>query len=302
MLDDRPIKVLLIEDNPGDIRLIQLHLEEQADAAIELQTCGRLDEGVERLRTDRVDLVLLDLNLPDSQGVETLFTLIDAEYQVPVIVVSGMSDQELAVRAVRMGAQDYLIKGPSLGAILVRSIRHALERHRLYMIQHELSLRDELTRLYNRRGLELLAQQQLRLSKRREEPVSVLLADVDQLKVINDELGHAEGDRALQDVARVMGLTFRSSDVLARYGGDEFVVLAIDTHFEDEHRLVERWQQEMASYLASVERRYSLSLSIGIATSRIDVDDTIQALIARADRAMYRSKRAGRQLEERRQA
>lgn len=302
MLDDRPIKVLLIEDNPGDIRLIQLHLEEQADAAIELQTCGRLDEGVERLRTDRVDLVLLDLNLPDSQGVETLFTLIDAEYQVPVIVVSGMSDQELAVRAVRMGAQDYLIKGPSLGAILVRSIRHALERHRLYMIQHELSLRDELTRLYNRRGLELLAQQQLRLSKRREEPVSVLLADVDQLKVINDELGHAEGDRALQDVARVMALTFRSSDVLARYGGDEFVVLAIDTHFEDEHRLVERWQQEMASYLASVERRYSLSLSIGIATSRIDVDETIHALIARADRAMYRSKRAGRQLEERRQA
>lgn len=294
MLDDKPIKVLLIEDNPGDVRLIRLHVEEQAEDTIELRAVGSLGEGQERLRSGDVDLVLLDLNLPDSQGLETLFALIDAEFRVPVIVVSGMSDQELAVKAVRMGAQDYLIKGAGLGQILVRSIRNALERHRLYMIQQELSLRDELTRLYNRRGLDLLAQQLLRLSKRRQEPLTVLMADVDEMKLINDQFGHAAGDMALQDVARVMRLTFRCSDVLARYGGDEFVVLAIDTHPEDEGRLVERWQKEMVSYLGEAQRPCSLTLSIGVATNRVEEDETIDSLIARADQEMYRSKHAHR--------
>ncbi|MGA9533596.1 MAG: diguanylate cyclase [Anaerolineales bacterium] len=295
MLADRPIKVLLIEDNPGDARLIRLYAEENGDQYIQLRIADRLQQGIEQLRAEPPDIVLLDLNLSDSEGLETLFALTDAEFSVPIIVVSGMIDQELALKAVRMGAQDYLIKGAGLDQILMRSIRHALERHRLYMVQHELSLRDDLTRLYNRRGLNLLAEQQLRLSKRRAEPVSVLVADVDQMKLINDQFGHAAGDMALKDVARVMRLAFRSSDVLARVGGDEFVVFAIDTQPEDELRLITRWQEELSSYLTSTNRQYPLTLSIGVVTSLPSEGETIDALIARADQRMYRMKLTYRQ-------
>ncbi|MFP3854817.1 MAG: diguanylate cyclase, partial [Anaerolineales bacterium] len=246
-----------------------------------------------KLKNEVYDLVLLDLNLPDSQGLDTVISIMDHTENVPVIVLSGLDDQDLAIQAVQLGAQDYVIKGHQLEAMLMRSIRYAMERHRLYLLQREMALRDDLTGLYNRRGLKLLAEPQFKLAERRGENLSLLLADIDRMKEINDIYGHIVGDEALRDVARVMRLTFRTSDVLARLGGDEFAVLAVDTNLGSDDRLIERWQNTLTRFLEGKDRPYLLSISIGARTFSPEDEFDLERMIADADQAMYRIKNGG---------
>ncbi|MDM7913190.1 MAG: ATP-binding protein, partial [Methanotrichaceae archaeon] len=127
-----PIRVLLIEDNPGDARLIQELLAEVTFATFDLKIAGRLSKGIEMLaESDGVDAVLLDLSLPDSSGFET-FSRIHAQVpRIPIIMLTGNDDEALALKAVQEGAQDYLIKGQVNGQLLARSIRYAIERKRV---------------------------------------------------------------------------------------------------------------------------------------------------------------------------
>jgi signal transduction histidine kinase len=128
-MEDKPVRVLLVEDNPGDARLLQLTLAEAGRDDFELEHVDRLSAGLERLASGGIELVLLDLSLPDSHGLDT-FSAIQAQApQVPVVVLSGLDDREVAVTAVRMGAQDYLVKGKVDADLLVRAIRYAGERH-----------------------------------------------------------------------------------------------------------------------------------------------------------------------------
>jgi sigma-B regulation protein RsbU (phosphoserine phosphatase) len=126
-----PVKVLLIEDNPGDARLIQLMLEEAGDGLFHIETVERLDSALDRLRGGGIGLVLSDLTLPDSRGLETFARLHAQARQVPIIVLSGLTDTTLAVQAVHEGAQDFLIKGQVDGQLLVRAMRYAIERKRM---------------------------------------------------------------------------------------------------------------------------------------------------------------------------
>jgi signal transduction histidine kinase len=128
-MEDKPVRVLLVEDNPGDARLLQFTLAEAGRDDFELEHVDRLSAGLERLASGGIELVLLDLSLPDSHGLDT-FSAIQAQApQVPVVVLSGLDDREVAVTAVRMGAQDYLVKGKVDADLLVRAIRYAGERH-----------------------------------------------------------------------------------------------------------------------------------------------------------------------------
>jgi serine phosphatase RsbU (regulator of sigma subunit) len=125
------VKVLLIEDNPGDARLIQLMLEDAGEAFFQLETVERLHSGLARLSQGGMGLVLLDLSLPDSQGLQTFVQLHARAPQIPIIVLSGLNDTTMAVQAVHEGAQDFLVKGQVDGQLLVRSMRYAIERKRM---------------------------------------------------------------------------------------------------------------------------------------------------------------------------
>ena len=124
------IHVLLVEDNPGDRALMQIMLSEQSGKPFELETAARLSTALERLASDSIDIVLLDLTLPDAQGFDTVIQLHERAPHVPLIVLTGLDDEELALKAMQHGAQDYLIKGSVDARLLVRSIRYALERTR----------------------------------------------------------------------------------------------------------------------------------------------------------------------------
>jgi len=127
-----PISVLLIEDNPGDAHLIQFMIKEAGSSLFQVEHVHRLSQALERLSSGGdIGLVLSDLSLPDSQGLETFAQLHAHAPHVPIIVLSGLNDTSLAVRAVHEGAQDYLIKGQVAGQLLVRAMRYAIERKRM---------------------------------------------------------------------------------------------------------------------------------------------------------------------------
>jgi PAS domain S-box-containing protein/putative nucleotidyltransferase with HDIG domain len=127
---DTPINVLLIEDNPGDARLIQEMLAEGGKARFALECADCLLEGLGRLAANNIEVVLLDLGLPDSQGFDTFVKAYAQAPRMPILVLSGLDDEELAIKTVQEGAQDYLVKGQINSDLLVRAIRYAIERKR----------------------------------------------------------------------------------------------------------------------------------------------------------------------------
>ncbi len=125
------LKILLVEDNPGDARLIQEMLEESQETGFEIDWVTRLSEGLEKMRRGGINLVLLDLGLPDSQGLETFIKAYSQAPQVPMVVLTGLRDETVALTAVREGAQDFLVKGQTDGIMLFRAIRYATERKKV---------------------------------------------------------------------------------------------------------------------------------------------------------------------------
>jgi diguanylate cyclase (GGDEF)-like protein len=205
------------------------------------------------------------------------------------------ANRELAslLRDVRAGSDTALLDGAE-SSVIRGLLRRALQCAAMqYMAQTELSnlaLKDELTGLYNRRGFLSLADRQLKLARRSDRSLLLFFIDLDGLKEINDVFGHAEGDAALRWTAEALEATFRDSDVVARFGGDEFAALAIEASGQSEASIRER----LTDYLNSQgpkDTHYKVSVSLG--TARFDPWNpvSIRELIAEADRAMYQQKR-----------
>jgi diguanylate cyclase (GGDEF)-like protein/PAS domain S-box-containing protein len=159
---------------------------------------------------------------------------------------------------------------------------------------HKLSLADELTGLYNRRGFFTLAEQQLKIANRIKKKILLLFADLDDLKWINDNLGHNEGDSALIEIANILQKTFRESDLVARIGGDEFAVLAVETEETNAAIITTRLLDSLKNYNSERKRDYNLSVSIGISRYDPGYPCSIDKLLARADKLMYKFKRKNR--------
>jgi diguanylate cyclase (GGDEF)-like protein/PAS domain S-box-containing protein len=168
-------------------------------------------------------------------------------------------------------------------------IRDITERKRTEDLLRSMSITDELTGLYNRRGFLAHAGPHLELARRASKAVIVLFADIDDMKRINDTSGHREGDRALTAVATVLKQTFRQSDIIARLGGDEFAVLAVETAADGTRRLLARLHENLDAFNAA--NGLALSVSVGVERQRSARGASVEALLARADRAMYDRKR-----------
>ncbi|MGD0678078.1 MAG: diguanylate cyclase [Polyangiaceae bacterium] len=171
------------------------------------------------------------------------------------------------------------------------SFRDVTERERAREHLAELSNRDELTGLYNRRGFTTLAEQWLRIAARTRKTPLLLFVDVNGMKPVNDRLGHATGDQLLRDTADLLRATFRDSDILARLGGDEFVVLAVDALPEHSTLLCDRLQWRVQATNDLLQRPYRLSLSVGVSTWDPAKPRSMNELLAEADARMYEAKR-----------
>ena len=287
-----PIHTLLVEDNPGDARLVREMLREEHAEDFPLTTVGTVRDAVQHLSSgSATDAILLDLSLPDEHGLTTVQRVMAVATRAVVVVMTGAGDEELGRLAMQAGAQDYLVKGQVDGRMLRRSLRFAIERQSVLQNQ---SLHDDLTGLHNRRGFLLLAEQQMKMGRRNQSSFLLLFVDLDGLKSINDTYGHAEGNRALAEAASVLRSTFRQSDILARLGGDEFAALAIDAQQCDEATVRGRLDHALEAVNRQPNRLYPLSFSVGIACPTSEVS-TVESLLDRADALMYEEKRRHRE-------
>ena len=296
MTDDR-ISVLLVEDDVHVASLVERSLE-HANAAGEfvLECADTVSSGMARLQQSSINVVLLDLSLPDTHGLGTFLRIRAHIPQVPVVVLTTADDETLALQAINAGAQDYLVKSRISPELLTRSLRYCIERHRMLRELHHLVLVDELTGLSNRRGFVVLAEHQFKVADRHRSPATLVFVDLDGMSVINTRFGHREGDRALRDVAAVLATTFRESDVIGRVGRDEFSILLTDNSSDADDLVIARLQRELARHNAREGRRYELSLSLG--TGRYDPRHpcSVDELIHASDLAMHSYKRAARKL------
>ncbi len=153
-----------------------------------------------------------------------------------------------------------------------------------------LSLTDELTGIYNRRGFFIMAEQVLKLSRRQKRGVFMLYADMDNLKEINDTLGHQEGDRALIDTANILKATYRETDIVARIGGDEFVVIPVGSTGDNIKVISARLQENLETHNVIKSRNYSLSVSSGISYYNPESPCSIDELLKQAEKLMYEEK------------
>ncbi|HWA57731.1 MAG TPA: GGDEF domain-containing response regulator [Gemmatimonadales bacterium] len=289
--------VMVIEDNPDDALLLSVLLEELPGYPCRLLRASTLAQAVQLAGQVRPEVILLDLNLPDSSGIETLTRIAQHCPDIPVIVLTGDDNERLAMAAVRNGAQDYLVKGRVDSWTLIRTIRHSHERHRL-LAELETARRreahrathDPLTGLPNRALYFDRLSHAIEQASRRREKLAVLYLDLDGFKPVNDTHGHATGDEVLIQVSQRLSSGVRRSDTLARLGGDEFAVLfeKVPERSVGES-LVLALKALFKDPIAVGNHRFPIGFSAGLALYPDDGKNA-DALLQTADAAMYREK------------
>jgi two-component system cell cycle response regulator len=256
---------------------------------VEVVRASELRSGLAQLADGGIDVVLLDL-ARDIEAFEALSELHSRAPDVPVVVVTSPGQEAAGVDAVQRGAQDWLARTQAEGSQLTRALRYAVERHRLQRTLRELSLTDELTGLYNRRGFLTLCDHHLKLA-RRTRGLLLARADIAGLKRINEQFGYEEGDRALQGAADVLRGTFRLSDVIARLSGDEFVILVLDAGDETAGLILPRLRERLTAHNATPTSRYALNVRMGVTRCAKGEAPSIEELLARSAIALADAKR-----------
>ena len=285
----KPLKVLLVENNQAESSSTLRAMLDKLNLRLKAQQATHLNKALRLLAQEDFDLVLLDLYLPDSHGLDTFLQIYEQTPQVPVVVVGDEEQQPLALEVIREGAQDYLVRRAVEKDALEKTILYALERQRYRTMLQNLSMLDELTGLLNRRGFLSLAGQHLKIAQRSNWMIMLLFADLDELKEINDQFGHVEGDEALRSVARILRQTFRASDIIARLGGDEFIVLAVKITDEGIKIIAKRLREKVQKTNQN-NPHYQISLSFGVVKFDPQAMLSLEEMIAQADKALYESK------------
>jgi len=286
--------ILVVEEDQNDLFCIQNALESLQPKGIEFATtiATTVEEAAKILTVgDHFDLIITDLYLSDSKGIETIREIQEVCASIPIIAISTSIDEEMVRQIIRLGAQDYLPKNELDPSHLHRVIYASIERNRLQQSLRALSFTDEMTGLYNRRGFFTLLEQQVSLAKRTGQGFYLFVVDLDYLKAINDTYGHPTGDRALMDVADCLHLAFRHHDIVGRIGGDEFAVIAINASADSKEHLKNSIYEKFKEQNEKTSEPYQLTISIGATYFYGRSELTIKELIHTADLSLYEAKK-----------
>ena len=211
--------------------------------------------------------------------------------------MTGHAQEHSAESAMAAGAREFIQKPFSVQEFIIRFDKMMRDQKEEKVLL-ALSLTDELTGLCNRRRFFILTEQYLKVAIRTKKKPLLLFIDMDDLKGINDRYGHNEGDQALIDLANILKRTFRESDIVARIGGDEFVVL-LESPDENEEILITRLYENIRDYNSKVSQDYKLSVSVGAAHFDPESPISIDQFLSKADASMYAQKRERRKKESR---
>ena len=292
-VETAPARVLLVEGDPRAARMIAEMLRVIWSEGLVIAHAERLGDAAQELVINRATCVLLDLSHNGGERLAALEQVRAAAPDVPIIVLSNYVDEGIGLRALKAGAQDFLVKTELHPALLSRAVTYAIERKRTEVELAHQALHDPLTALPNRALFLDRLGVALDRSRRTNLPVAVLFLDVDKFKLINDSLGHSAGDRVLVGLADRLREMLRPMDTMARFGGDEFTFVFEGIESEQEAvMIVERISRTAGLPMRLNGGEASITVSIGLAIVT-DPAVPLDHVIRDADSAMYRAKRQG---------
>ncbi len=288
------MKLLLVEDNLDDAAFLGASLRRHQGGQVELVHVRSVKAAAARMAGETFDIVLLDLNLPDTNGLAAVDAIQALDERMPIVALSSQDNEEFAVSILNKGVQDYIVKWEGEGRTILRSIRYAIERKRAEVRLNYLAQFDPLTEIGNRQYFHDQLQRATARARRDGSKVALFFLDIDQFKVVNDTLGHHAGDQLLQEVARRLSAQVRSGDLMARLGGDEFAILmeGIDTVM-DAATIAQQLLEAISKPFVVDGRQINVTTSIGITFYPNDHGDA-ERLLKNADIAMYQAKDSGR--------
>lgn len=288
-------KILLIEDDRLQYRLAQAHFGKFQGERFELHWADTFEAGLAQLLAGGFAACLLDYQLGPRNGLELIRQAVAAGCRTPIIFLTAESSPQVDIEAMNAGALDYLVKGEISSRSLERSLRYALKLGETLEAMRQLATHDQLTGLLNRREFDRELAEERDRARRFAHPIGLVMVDIDHFKAINDTHGHPAGDAVLREVARRMSAEVRSVDRLARFGGEEFALIVVESDraaaLEAAHRMWTAVRRTPIALGNGVQR--VVTVSAGAAALPDDADSE-EKLIAAADRALYAAKAAGR--------
>lgn len=289
-------KLLLVDDDPDIADMVDLLVSGFRRGPFVLEHVAEYEAGLERLLSGQYALCLLDYHLGPRDGLELLREAKAARCPTPIILLTGSGREETDIAAMDRGAADYLEKSELTPHGLERSVCYALEMAEAMARLRDLATHDPLTGAINRSEFDRRLQEEWERSIARLRPLALVMLDLDHFKQINDVHGHQMGDEVLRHVVRVVVDWIRPVDCLARYGGDEFALILVDT----DRAAARAKATQLCGLIGSTpfpipakDLSLTLKISAGVAVLPEDAN-SLAGLIAAADSALYSAKGAGR--------
>ena len=290
-------EVILVEDDPSIGRLVGLSLRREGHRVRHVPS---IEEARQLLSSTEWDILLLDRRLPDGDGVDLCREVRQRHLHAYILILTGDATKESKLAGFDCGADDYVTKPFHMEELMAR-VRAGL---RIVQLQkallasnrqlEELSRTDALTELRNRRSFDEELAMRFEYARRYGRPLTLVMIDIDHFKKVNDAFGHPVGDAVLQKLAQVLKRTTRQSDVVARFGGEEFAVLLPETPMREALQFAEKIRAAVAAEKLGPGMPSHITVSAGLAAMSQSELHSPEDLVAAADAALYRAKRNGR--------
>lgn len=298
--------VLVVDDNPQNLRILGNVLKENTDYSLAFAMNG--SEALDYISRSVPDMILLDVMMPELDGFQVCENLKKREEtaDIPVIFITAKSEPEDVVRGFEAGGVDYVTKPFNEAELLMRINTHMeLKRSRdmleeknkeltdAYQKIEHLALTDTLTGIPNRRNITNLMAKEVSRSQRNGSNFSLVMCDIDFFKKVNDTFGHDTGDYVLKQVSSIIQQHLRQQDVVARWGGEEFLLMLPETSLDDAVRVAEKLRETIESF--SMEfggHSFNVTMTFGVSIYENSLG--LEKSIKKADDALYEGKQTGR--------
>lgn len=293
LINNTRLTVMIVDDSPVILSTLSIILETQNLSYIKCKNGKEAWDYISNPMATNVDLIITDYEMPIMNGYE-LTKLVRTKFpleELPILVLSGTEDTAIIARFLKNGANDYIPK-PFINEEFIARISNSLNILEMFKKIRNMAMTDHLTGLHNRAYFYQAGEQLLAIEKRSSVPLTICMIDIDNFKSINDTYGHDTGDRALKYIANTLKNNIRESDIVIRFGGEEFIILLPNCTAKEAYKVINNLTKTIAdsTFYLDNEEKLQITISSGI-TSKIG---SLDSMVIQADEYMYIAKKSGK--------